>query len=193
MITETYELEAQEEELEEDYRPTFEHGVIEANLSADLRNFLKGNKFGRVTGSSAEYRFLEKTEANRKPGRQPDISFVSQERLPARFRSYPDLAPDLAIEIVSPNDKFYEGEARIRDYQQAGVRLVWIVNPFSRTVDVYRLKAGVKLQRFVEGEEIDGEDVLPGFKLAVGDIFDYPADPDPMPDPKPGRLRLRDS
>lgn len=194
MTSETYEYqsEAHNEELEEElaYKSTFEHGVIEANLTAELRNFLKGKSLGRVSGSSAEFRFLEKTAENKNPRRQPDISFVRQERLPSRFRSYPDLAPDLAIEIVLPSDKLYEAEARIHEYQQAGVKLVWIVNPYSRTVDVYRQKAGVKLQRYVEGDELDGEDVIPGLKLAISDIFDYPADLDPVPDPKPVRPRV---
>src|SRR5438045_4096389 len=97
MATEIYEVKDQEEELEEDYLPTFEHGVIEANIEAELRIFLKGKKLGRVTGSSAEFRFLAKPDDNRKPGRQPDISFMRQEKLPHHFRSYPDLAPDLAV------------------------------------------------------------------------------------------------
>ncbi len=185
MTIEIYAPEIIDEELEEDDdMPTFEHGIIETNISAELYSFLKGKNLGRATASSAEYRFRNKTKNNKKLGRQPDIAFVRQEHLPIRFRSYPDLAPDLAIEIVSPNDKPYETEARIQDYQQAGVRLVWIVNPFSRTVDVYRHKEGVKLQRFVEGEELDGEAILPGFKLLVNTIFDYPADADPTPDPK---------
>jgi Uma2 family endonuclease len=189
MATEIYQVQDQEEELEDEYMPTFEHGVIEANIGAELRSFLKGKNLGRVTSSSAEFRFVENSEDFRKPGRQPDISFVRQEKLPRRFRSYPDVVPDLAVEIVSPSDKPYETEARIQEYQQAGVELVWIVNPFSRTIDVYRLKTGVKLQRYVEGEELNGEELLPGFKLAVSDVFDYPADPDPVPDPKSGRNR----
>jgi len=184
MTTEVYAPEILAEVLEEDDMPTFEHGIIGTNISAELYSFLKGKSLGRATASSAEYRFKNKAKNNRKLERQPDIAFVRQEHLPTRFRSYPDFAPDMAIEIVSPNDKTYETEARIQDYQQAGVRLVWIVNPFSRTVDVYRLKEGVKLQRFVEGENLDGEEILPGFKLLVNTIFDYPADPDPTPDPK---------
>ena len=189
MSLDVYEPEVLAEELdEEDYMPTFEHSVIEANISTELRNFVKDKNLGRVTGSSAEYRFMEQL-ADKKVGRQPDIAFVRRERLPVRFRSYPDIAPDLVVEIVSPSDKLYETEAKIQAYQQAGVSLIWLVNPFSRTVDVFRLNEGVKSQRFVEGEELDGAEVLPGFKLAIGTIFDYPADPDPVPDPKPLRLQ----
>ncbi len=186
MATEIYNAYLSPEDLEDDeYLPTFEHGVIESNISAELRFFLKGKNLGRVSCSSAEYRYLE----NESESRQPDIAFVAQERLPIRFRSYPEIAPDLAIEIVSPGDKSYDTEARISEYQQAEVRLIWIVNPFSRTIDVYRLKTGVKLQRFVTGEELSGEEVLPGFKLALNDVFDYPADPNPVPDPRSTRNR----
>jgi Uma2 family endonuclease len=142
---------------------------------------LKANNFGRVFDSSAEYRFLEQFEGgNRRAGRQPDISFVGNERLPARFRSYPDIVPDMVIEVESPTDKPYHLEAKIEQYRKAGVKLIWLVHPYTRTVDVY--SSGNQFKRYNFEEELDGDKVLPGFKLKVNDIFDFPADPNPDPD-----------
>lgn len=173
------------EELEEDELPmgTFEHGIIGTNISTELRNFVKGKNLGRVADSSAEFRFLQKKPGQkRKPGKQPDASFTRQEKLPQRFRSYPDIAPDLAVEVESPGDESYKTEAKIAEYQKAGVSLVWIIHPFSRTVSVYRLANGLLPQHYGINDALDGAEVLPGFKLAISDIFDYPPDPDPEPE-----------
>jgi Uma2 family endonuclease len=177
--------ELDEEELEDDEMGTFEHSIICTNIITELNIFLKGKKLGRVADSSAEYRFLDKpntTKKGRKPSRQPDVSFVRQEKLPERFRSYPEIAPDLAVEVVSPSDKYYEIEAKIVEYQKAGVKLVWMVHPYSRQVDLYRLENALRPQIYMGGDELDGEDVIPGFKLAVSAIFDYPYDPNPEPE-----------
>ena len=160
-----------EDEVEEDL-PTFEHGLICANLSRELGNFLKGKNLGRVVDSTPEYRFL--TRKSKKPGRYPDVSFVRQERLPTNFRTYPTIAPDLAIEVVSPSDKEYEVEAKVKEYQQAGVMLVWVVYPFSQRIDVYRLQTGLIPQSIGATGALSGESVIPGFTLAISEIFDYP-------------------
>ncbi len=170
------------DELEEEALATFEHGVICSNIIGELRGFLKGKSLGRVVDSSPEYRFMPTTARNRRAYRQPDISFVKQERLPARFRSYPNIAPDLAIEVASPGDKDYEIEAKIIEYQQAGVSLIWMIHPVSRRVDVYRQISGLRPQFYMGADELDGEDIIPGFKLNIGAIFDYPPDLNPEPE-----------
>jgi Uma2 family endonuclease len=184
MTTET-DLELESEEFEDEKMGTFEHSVICINIITELSFFLKGKNFGRVADSSAEYRFLDKpepTRKGRKSARQPDISFVKQENLPKRFRSYPEIAPDLAIEVTSPGDKDYEIEAKIAEYQKAGVSLIWIIHPISRRVDVYRLENRLRPQIYMGDDELNGEGIIPGFKLMVSAIFDYPYDPDPEPE-----------
>jgi Uma2 family endonuclease len=179
------EFEAEALEDEDDDMATFEHGVIVTNLIVHLAPFVKANNLGRVVDSSPEYRYLEKLKKDnrrRRNYRQPDVSFVKQERLPKRFRSYPDIAPDLAVEVASPGDKDYEIEGKIAEYQQAGVSLVWIIHPFSRRVDVYRPGSGLRPQIYMGEDELNGEEVIPGFKLPVSAIFDYPADANPEPD-----------
>jgi Uma2 family endonuclease len=171
-------------ESEEERMPTFEHGIICTNLSGELRNFLKGKNLGRVVDSSVEYRFLEtpkgkgKTKKPKKPPRSPDVSFIQQERLPQNVRSYPEIAPDLVVEVASPTDRIYDIQARVQEFQKAGVKLIWMVYPYSRTVDVYRLANGPKFQAYIGEDELVGEDVIPGFTLRVNDIFDYPLPPE---------------
>ena len=120
---------------------------------------------------------MDSTKSGRKPSRQPDVSFVKQERLPERFRSYPELAPDLAVEVVSPTDKYYETasriEAKIVEYQKAGVKLVWMVHPYSRQVrqvDVYRLEGALRPQICMGGDELEGENVIVDILLYQRDI-----------------------
>ena len=170
-------------ESEEDAMPTVEHGIICTNIITALNIFLKGKSLGRVLDSSVEYRFLDqgKTNSQKKP-RFPDVTFLPQERLPQNVRSYPEIAPSLAVEVASPTDRDYAIEARVEEYQKAQVKLVWIIHPYSRTVSIYRLANGLVAQAIGLSGELEGEDVIPGFTLKISDIFDYP------PPPKDERL-----
>ena len=166
-----------EDEEDEEYIPTLAHGVIIINLASEIRNYIKGKSLGRVADSSVEYRFLvdKKPKTSRKPYRQPDASFIKQDRLPANIDVYPEIAPDLAVEVVSPSDREVAIQSKIALYQQYGVSLVWLVQPFSRRVDIYRLADGLLPQFVGIADELSGEDVIPGFKVKLTDIFDYPA------------------
>ena len=79
------------------------------------------------------------------------------------------LAPDLAVEVLSPSDRMADAMSKITMYLQAGVRLVWLVDPASLTVTVFRQDAAPK--SFGAGESLDGGDVLPGFSVPVAEIF----------------------
>jgi Uma2 family endonuclease len=103
--------------------------------------------------------------------RGPDISFVSTARLspdqiPEQFISGP---PDLAVEILSPGDRWSEIEEKISDYLLAGARLVWVVDPARRRVMVRYPDLPPKV--LVSGESLDGEDVVPAFSLALAELF----------------------
>ncbi len=177
------ELELYEQELKQFGIATLEHSTIAATIITELKIFLKAKNLGRVFDSSAEYRFLENSGGNqRKATRQPDVSFVSNAHLPARLRSYPSIVPDLAVEIESPTDMAYLIESKIEQYQKAGVKMVWQVRPFSRRVDVYRLERGLLPEPVGSDGELSGEEVVPGFRLTVSEIFDFPPDPNPEPD-----------
>ncbi len=108
--------------------------------------------------------------------RKPDVSFVRYGRFPGEELppGYARLAPDLAGEVISPNDLYEEVEQKIEEYLRAGVRLVWVISPKNHTVRVYRLNGSSLSLR--EDGELDGEDVLPGFRCRVRDLFPRPRD-----------------
>lgn len=101
----------------------------------------------------------------------PDASYISKARLPRTpSRGWVNVAPELAVEVVSPGDQFIDVEDKARDYIRAGVDLVWVVVPTTRSVHVWRKDGSrVVLQA---GETLTGEDVLPGLAIAVADLFE---------------------
>jgi Uma2 family endonuclease len=103
--------------------------------------------------------------------RKPDVSFVRFGRFPggALPKGWAKIPPDLAVEVLSPNDTTYELDEKLEDYQKAGVRLVWVINPNSRTVRIHRGDGTVGYLR--EDGELSGEDVIPGFRCPVRDIL----------------------
>jgi Uma2 family endonuclease len=111
--------------------------------------------------------------------RKPDASFISLERMPSDKK--PDghcrIAPDLAAEVISPNELYEKVEEKVEEYLTAGVRLVWVVNPPKRTVRVHRADGTITNLR--ETDELSGEDVVPGFRCRVSELFTVPGSPVP--------------
>lgn len=108
---------------------------------------------------------------DRETVRVPDVAFVRAERMPqgeARDH-FPRLAPDLAVEVISPSDRARDMAAKVAMYQEAGVPLVWLVDRWARTVTVLAL--GQEPVTLHEGDELDGGPVLPAFRLVVAEIF----------------------
>lgn len=103
--------------------------------------------------------------------RFPDVSFVRKILLPDGLTSegYICIPPDLAVEVVSPKDTAYEVDKKITEYLDAGVALVWAINPDSRTVRIHRRDGSIS--RLREDGELSGEDVLPGFLCRLAKIF----------------------
>jgi Uma2 family endonuclease len=143
------------------------HAVIGANLDWYLSAFVRPNKLGRVLNSSATYNFKDGL-----PKRQPDVSFVSFEKMPVPVDDELIFAPELAVEVVSKNDIAYEIEAKVKQYQDAGVRLIWVIYPFSRTASIYRLNRGLISQTLGPDDELDGENVIPGFRVKISALFE---------------------
>lgn len=104
--------------------------------------------------------------------RGPDVAFVSTERLPggALPEGFIRGAPDLAVEILSPSDNPDDLQQKVRDYLEGGARLLWLLAPKARTATVYRPDGSARLLR--ETDALDGEDVLPGFRLPLNEIFE---------------------
>jgi Uma2 family endonuclease len=114
-----------------------------------------------------------------KPGRirRPDVSFIAAGRLPSleeRSEGYVMIPPDLAVEVVSPNDRVGELDEKVDEYLRAGVRLVWVVRPAARAVQVFR---GDRSESWLwAAYELSGEDVLPGFRCRVDELFPPPSE-----------------
>ena len=104
--------------------------------------------------------------------RAPDVAFVTTGRLPqGRLpEGFIRGAPDLAAEVLSPSDSLADLEQKARDYLDGGARLVWVIAPAARTATVYRPDGSAHLLR--ERDHLDGEDVLPGLLIPLGELFD---------------------
>ena len=146
--------------------PGFDRGDVCASLIREMGQFVKARKLGRVL---SEVGFV----LRRNPDlvRAPDVAFISQEKLQAhgRTRKFWDGPPDLAVEVLSPEDRISEVLRKVGEYLEAGARMVGVVDPEKRTVSAYRSLHQVRI--YSHEEELSGEDVLPGFLLKVAEIF----------------------
>jgi Uma2 family endonuclease len=104
--------------------------------------------------------------------RIPDVSFISWDRLPGEElpdEPVADLAPDLAVEVLSKRNTPKEMSRKLREYFEAGVRLVWLIYPKTQTAEAYT--SPTEVRRIGKKQALSGDDVLPGFTLALSDIF----------------------
>jgi Uma2 family endonuclease len=105
--------------------------------------------------------------------RRPDVAYVVAARVSAmEDEGHVSIAPDLAIEVISPNDKIYAFDGKLADYRSAGVKLVWEVNPKFRYMRIHRLSGSSA--RLEETDTVTGESVLPGFSALVNDLLPPP-------------------
>jgi Uma2 family endonuclease len=144
----------------------FEASVVAATMIRILADFVARRRLGIVSGADGMFRLLASSV------RGPDVAFLSRDRFPGgQFpqEAYPTLAPDLAIEVLSPGNTKAEMMRKRIEYFHSGVRLVWIVDCRSRSVAVYTSPIGVTV--LDEEATITGGDVLPGFECVVADFF----------------------
>jgi Uma2 family endonuclease len=142
------------------------HNWIVALLVRVLLNYALEQKLGYVFGDNLDYVMDEGLIL------KPDVSFVAA----GRFTSFPrhfNFAPDLAVEVISPSNTASEMLYKVDTYLHYGTQLVWIVDPETRVVVVYRKGEGQHLSalRLNINEMLTGEDVLPGFQLPLKDLF----------------------
>jgi Uma2 family endonuclease len=144
----------------------FWESVLATAIASALRAFVIPRKLGVVAGADGMVRLF----AHLTLIRMPDVVYVSNARLPdGKRRPVPQLAPDLAVEVLSAGNTVAEMRRKRREYFEAGVRLVWIVDPTTRTVDVYtEIENPVSLR---ESQSLDGGSVLPGFTLDLRALF----------------------
>ena len=143
------------------------HGFVAIRLSTPLSAHVWQLDLGHVF--AAETGFL----LRRGPDtvRAPDVAFISRSRLQLNEipESFIELAPDLVVEVVSPGDSRREVREKVEDWLQAGVRLVWVLYPATRTAIVYRSLSDVS--NLTESDTLNGEDVVPGFSCRLADVF----------------------
>jgi Uma2 family endonuclease len=142
------------------------HGVIGSLLNWHLSAYVYPGNLGYVFNSNTSFKVVGEP-----PTRQPDVAFVALERMSTPPDEDVPFAPDLAVEVVSKNDTAYGIEQKVSQYLQSEVRLIWVIYPVSRTVAIYRPASGLTPQIVNVSGDLDGEDVLPGFKVAVKDLF----------------------
>lgn len=143
-----------------------EHGAVSLNLAMQLGMHVKANKLGLVYAAETGF----KLESNPDTVLAPDVSFIARERVGKISKKYREGAPDLAVEVISPGESQPKFEKKVEQWLRLGARVVWVVNPQTRSVTVYRSDGGVNV--LSESEELASEDVVPGFKISVSDVFD---------------------
>jgi Uma2 family endonuclease len=142
-----------------------EHGVIESNLASELRSFVRQGQLGWMM--SGEVGIYTRRDPDRVRG--ADIAFISKERQAERPQKFLEIAPELIVEIISPTDRWQDMHEKLEEYFAIGVQQVWIVEPPTRTVRVYR--SITQVQKLAEGDTLRGEGPLNGFTLPVIEIF----------------------
>lgn len=144
----------------------FQHGGVAAAIAGEIHRFLREHPLGRVVTAEAGFVLCDEPPTVR----APDVAFVRRDRLDFDETRFAPLAPDLAVEVVSPSNTMSEIHEKVLDYLDAGSRLVWVVDSDSNTVVAYRSRDEI---RMIGGDgELDGGDVLPGFRVRVAELFE---------------------
>lgn len=145
------------------------HGYLGSEILAELRNYVKANQLGRTY--TAETGFKIATDPD--TVRAPDAAFVGQSRLDrvGEVEGYWPGAPDLAVEVISPNDVHTEVVEKSLSWLEAGCRMVLVVDPGQRTVTVYRSLEDIRILRAEARDVIDGGDVVPDWRLPLAELF----------------------
>jgi len=141
------------------------HSFVAANLIVLLGAFVKQRRLGYVMGADAGFRLPSKNV------RSPDVSFVAAGRFPDDKvpEDWGSLAPDLAVEVLSPRDRPRYVMDKVGEYLEAGVRLVWVIDPKKERAVVYRSLSDVR--ELGPDQSLEGQDVVPGFSCRLRDIF----------------------
>jgi Uma2 family endonuclease len=143
------------------------HGRIASRLDSRLRSYVEAQGLGEV--AAAETGFL--LSRNPDTVRAPDVAFVRRDRLGmAPAQGFFPVAPDLALEVLSPDDTAGAFMEKVQQWLEAGCAHVWVVNPKNQTITVYQRDGRMTVYR--ERDEVDGGELLPGFRLRVASVFE---------------------
>jgi Uma2 family endonuclease len=143
------------------------HGYVCSLALAALAGYILPKKLGVILDSSTAFKMKNGNK------RSPDIAFFAKERLQGITvlpSGYLDGAPDLVVEVLSPGNTIEELDDKLTEYFENGSRLAWVINPTQHYVLVYR--SAQEPDHLLKGKDyLDGEEVIPGFTLAVADLF----------------------
>ncbi|RKU12259.1 hypothetical protein C6503_17635 [Candidatus Poribacteria bacterium] len=142
---------------------TMEHGEISMNIGVFLGLHVRENQLGRLYMAGTDFKLCDRLV-------KPDAAFVSTARLPGNRREVFSVAPDLAVEVVAPLDAFQRMIEKAFAYLEAGTQIVWVVEPRSKTVTVYRSETNIKV--LTREDTLTGEDVVEGFSCQVAQLFE---------------------
>ena len=145
-----------------------EAGEINSTVNLLVKGFVRAKQLGHVYDAQTGYQCFP---SNPNRVRLPDTSFVANGRFPDEKspKGYIKLAPDLVVEVVSPNDTYEEVMTKIADYKDAKVPLIWVISPETKTVLIRR--ADGTCAELDETGELAGEGVIPGFTCKVAELF----------------------
>lgn len=144
-----------------------EHGYVACLLVARLTTVVRQSRLGAVCDSSTAFTLKNGNKQS------PDVSFVAKDRLKGLKRpprGFFQGSPDLAVEILSPNNTVEEIHSKIVEYFEHGTRLVWVIHPDEKYVLLYHSPEPDRL--LLPQDALDGEGVIPGFSMAVAELFE---------------------
>lgn len=143
------------------------HSSIGVKVTTSLNVHVMANNLGTVFGADGGFLLARNPDTVR----APDVGFVRRERMEeiGLVDGYWPGSPDLAVEVISPNDLYTEVAEKVEEWLKAGTRMVVVADPRRRVATVHR--PGREPVTLVEGEVLDGDDVVPGWLMAVEDIF----------------------
>ncbi|MFM9963506.1 MAG: Uma2 family endonuclease [Planctomycetaceae bacterium] len=143
-------------------------GALPVWIAGQVAGFLMdfSDEDGGLTfGGGASYRCFNDTERVRKS----DASYIRPGRLAVIPEGFLEIPPDLAVEVVSPTDRYREVEQKAEEYLEAGVVVVWVFNPSNRSVRIFR--SDTMPVQLGPNDELTAEDIMPGFRCRVSDLF----------------------
>ena len=144
----------------------FERGRIAGTIGAVLMEFAKPQGLGVSVSAGAGFHIAHAPDTVR----VPDVAFVRTDRIPpGGVTGFFQGPPDFAVEVLLPDDRTEEIVAKVRDWLQAGCLMVWVVDPETRTISIYRSRSEIAV--LSEVDTLTGGDVLPGFAVPVAEIF----------------------
>ena len=143
------------------------HGRIAMRLSIALGQYVQEHRLGEIYAAETGY----KLKSNPDTVRPPDLSFIEQRRVDevGDTKGYWPGAPDLAVEVLSPNDIVSDVEQKVADWLKGGSRLVWVVSPSMRTVTVFSSRTHIQV--LTEKDLLNGGSLIPGFEYPIAKLF----------------------